>query len=87
MIEKTKFTTTNLIIGEAQVHAEGYLDDRSIYKSLQYYRTHSDAKDLGFKPSRFYPYILGPKGWVSETYIIQVEALQSILNQRITYLK
>ena len=35
LIEKTKFTTTNLIIGEAQVHAEGYLDDRSIYKSLQ----------------------------------------------------
>ena len=35
LIEKTKFTTTNLIIGEVQVHAEGYLDDRSIYKSLQ----------------------------------------------------
>jgi len=35
LIEKTKFTTTNLIIGEVQIHAEGYLDDRSIYKSLQ----------------------------------------------------
>jgi len=35
LIEKAKFTTTNLVIGEAQVHAEGYLDDRSIYKSLQ----------------------------------------------------
>jgi ABC-type lipoprotein release transport system permease subunit len=35
LIEKAKFTTTNLIIGEVQVHAEGYLDDRSIYKSLQ----------------------------------------------------
>ena len=44
-------------------------------------------KDLGFKPSGFHRYILGPKGWASGTYIIQVEALQSILNQRITYLK
>ncbi|MBO6491693.1 MAG: ABC transporter permease [Pelagibacteraceae bacterium] len=35
LIEKAKFTTTNLIIGEVQIHAEGYLDDRSIYKSLQ----------------------------------------------------
>ena len=35
LIEKAKFNTTNLIIGEVQVHAEGYLDDRSIYKSLQ----------------------------------------------------
>jgi ABC-type lipoprotein release transport system permease subunit len=35
LIEKTKFNTTNLIIGEVQVHAEGYLDDRSIYNSLQ----------------------------------------------------
>ena len=35
LIEKAKFTTTNLVIGEVQVHAEGYLDDRSIYKSLQ----------------------------------------------------
>jgi ABC-type lipoprotein release transport system permease subunit len=35
LIEKAKFTTTNLIIGEVQIHAGGYLDDRSIYKSLQ----------------------------------------------------
>jgi len=35
LIEKAKFNTTNLVIGEVQVHAEGYLDDRSIYKSLQ----------------------------------------------------
>ena len=35
LIEKAKFTTTNLVIGEVQVHAEGYLDDRSIYNSLQ----------------------------------------------------
>ncbi len=35
LIEKAKFTTTNLVIGEVQVHAESYLDDRSIYKSLQ----------------------------------------------------
>ena len=35
LIEKAEFNTTNLIIGEVQVHAEGYLDDRSIYKSLQ----------------------------------------------------
>ena len=35
LIEKAKFNTTNLIIGEVQVHAQGYLDDRSIYKSLQ----------------------------------------------------
>ena len=35
LIEKAKFTTTNLVIGEAQVHAKGYFDDRSIYKSLQ----------------------------------------------------
>ena len=44
-------------------------------------------KDLGFKPSGFHRYILGPKGWASGTYIIQVDALPSILNQRITYLK
>ena len=35
LIEKAEFNTTNLIIGEVQVHVEGYLDDRSIYKSLQ----------------------------------------------------
>ena len=35
LIEKAKFNTTNLIIGEVQIHAEDYLDDRSIYKSLQ----------------------------------------------------
>ena len=46
LIEKAKFTTTNLVIGEVQVHAEGYLDDRSIYKSLQNTeKIHSVAKE------------------------------------------
>ena len=46
LIEKAKFTTTNLVIGEVQVHAEGYLDDRSIYKSLQNTEEiHSVAKE------------------------------------------
>ena len=46
LIEKAKFTTTNLVIGEVQVHAEGYLDDRSIYKSLQNIKEiHSVAKE------------------------------------------
>ena len=46
LIEKAKFNTTNLIIGEVQVHAEGYLDDRSIYKSLQNIEEiHSVAKE------------------------------------------
>ena len=46
LIEKAKFTTTNLVIGEVQVHAEGYLDDRSIYKSLQNIEEiHSVAKE------------------------------------------
>jgi ABC-type lipoprotein release transport system permease subunit len=45
LIEKAEFNTTNLIIGEVQVHAEGYLDDRSIYKSLQNIEAiHSVAK-------------------------------------------
>ncbi len=34
LIEKAVSNTTNLIVGEVQVHARGYLDDRSIYKSL-----------------------------------------------------
>ena len=46
LIEKAEFNTTNLIIGEVQVHAEGYLDDRSIYKSLQNIEEiHSIAKE------------------------------------------
>lgn len=46
LIEKAEFNTTNLIIGEVQVHAEGYLDDRSIYKSLQNIEEiHSVAKE------------------------------------------
>ena len=46
LIEKAKFTTTDLVIGEVQVHAEGYLDDRSIYKSLQNIEEiHSVAKE------------------------------------------
>ena len=28
LIEKAEFTTTDLIIGEVQVHAAGYLDDQ-----------------------------------------------------------
>ena len=46
LIEKAKFNTTNLIIGEVQVHAEDYLDDHSIYKSLQNIEEiHSVAKE------------------------------------------
>jgi len=46
LIEKAKFNTTNLIIGEVQIHAEDYLDDRSIYKSLQNIEEiHSIAKE------------------------------------------
>jgi len=46
LIEKAEFNTTNLIIGEVQVHAKGYLDDRSIYKSLQNIEEiHSVAKE------------------------------------------
>jgi len=35
LIEKAVNTTTNLVIGEVQIHATGYLNDRSIYKSLK----------------------------------------------------
>ena len=35
LIEKAVFNTTNLIIGEVQIHANDYLNDRSIYKSLK----------------------------------------------------
>ena len=46
LIEKAKFNTTNLIIGEVQIHAEDYFDDRSIYKSLQNIEEiHSVAKE------------------------------------------
>jgi len=46
LIEKAEFNTTNLIIGEVQIHAEDYLDDRSIYKSLQNIEEiHSIAKE------------------------------------------
>ena len=51
LIEKAKFTTTNLVIGEVQVHAKGYLDDRSIYKSIQNIEEiHSISKEnnIGF---------------------------------------
>ncbi|MDP6680719.1 MAG: FtsX-like permease family protein [Pelagibacteraceae bacterium] len=46
LIEKAKFNTTNLIIGEVQIHVEDYFDDRSIYKSLQNIEEiHSVAKE------------------------------------------
>ena len=35
LIGKAVYNTTNLVIGEVQIHAAGYLDDRSIYKSLK----------------------------------------------------
>ncbi len=35
LIEKAVFNTTNLVIGEVQIHAKNYLNDRSLYKSLK----------------------------------------------------
>ena len=35
LIGKAVYNTTNLVVGEVQIHAAGYLDDRSIYKSLE----------------------------------------------------
>jgi len=35
LIEKAVYNTTNLVVGEVQIHATGYLDDRSIHKSLK----------------------------------------------------
>mgnify|MGYP000871108870 CR=1 FL=1 len=35
LIEKAVFNTTNLVIGEVQIHAKDYLNDRSLYKSLK----------------------------------------------------
>jgi len=35
LIGKAVYNTTNLVVGEVQIHATGYLDDRSIYKSLK----------------------------------------------------
>ena len=35
LIDKAVFTTTNLVVGEVQIHAESYLDDRSLYKYLK----------------------------------------------------
>ena len=35
LIEKAVFNTTNLVIGEVQIHANGYLNDRSLYKYLK----------------------------------------------------
>ena len=35
LIDKAEFTTTNLVVGEVQIHAESYLDDRSLYKYLK----------------------------------------------------
>ena len=35
LIEKAVFNTTNLVIGEVQIHANGYLNDKSLYKDLK----------------------------------------------------
>ncbi len=35
LIGKAVYNTTNLVVGEVQIHANNYLDDRSIYKSLK----------------------------------------------------
>ena len=35
LIGKAVYNTTNLVVGEVQIHAAGYLDDRSIYKALK----------------------------------------------------
>ena len=35
LIEKAVFNTTNLVIGEVQIHANGYLNDKSLYKNLK----------------------------------------------------
>ena len=35
LIGKAVYNTTNLVVGEVQIHATGYLVDRSIYKSLK----------------------------------------------------
>jgi len=35
LIGKAVYNTTNLVVGEVQIHAASYLDDRSIYKSLK----------------------------------------------------
>ena len=35
LIEKAVFNTTNLVIGEVQIHANGYLNDKSLYKDLE----------------------------------------------------
>ena len=35
LIDKAVFTTTNLVVGEVQIHADGYLNDRSLYKYLK----------------------------------------------------
>ena len=34
LIDKAVFTTTNLVVGEVQIHADDYLNDRSLYKYL-----------------------------------------------------
>ena len=35
LIEKAVFNTTNLVIGEVQIHANGYLNDKSLYRDLK----------------------------------------------------
>ncbi|MBD01674.1 MAG: hypothetical protein CMG45_01295, partial [Candidatus Marinimicrobia bacterium] len=45
------------------------------------------SKNLGSKTSGFHEFQISPDGWAAGTYLIKVEALGSILTQRITYLK
>ena len=35
LIGEAVYNRTNLVVGEVQIHATGYLDDRSINKQLQ----------------------------------------------------
>ncbi|MDP6755571.1 MAG: DUF1501 domain-containing protein [Candidatus Marinimicrobia bacterium] len=45
------------------------------------------SQNLGTKGPGHHEWPVVPKGWSSGTYIVQLEALGSVLNQQITYLK
>lgn len=45
------------------------------------------AQNLGIKGPGNHEWRVVPKGWSSGTYIVQLEAMESVLNQQITYLK